>query len=89
MSEVIRAIYEEGNLRPLDPVSLADGQEIRLAILSERDQVRQALGDLLAPVSAQSSAGIDEAELMKIMDTDLRNNVSISDAIVAERREGP
>ena len=31
MAEIMRAVYKHGQLRPLDPLALTDGQEIRLA----------------------------------------------------------
>jgi predicted DNA-binding antitoxin AbrB/MazE fold protein len=43
MAQIIRAVYEHGQLRPLDPLALTDGQEVHLAILSEQEQVRSAL----------------------------------------------
>ena len=51
-------------LRPLNPLALTDGQEIRLAILSEQEQVRSALADLLAPVNAEPADEMDEAALV-------------------------
>jgi hypothetical protein len=41
-----------GQLWLLDPVQLTEGQEIRVLILSEENQVRAALGDLAVPLSA-------------------------------------
>ena len=89
MPEVIRAIYEKGRLRPLDPLSLTDGQEISLAILSEREQVRTALADILTPMVAEPGEALDEVADMAMIDEELRGSVSISDAILEERREGP
>lgn len=89
MPEVIRAVYEKGQLRPLNPLSLADGQEISLAILSERDQVRTALADILTPVVAEPSEALDEAAIMTMIDGELRGSVSVSDAILEERQESP
>lgn len=89
MAKLIRAIYEHGRLRPLDPVSLTDGQEIRLALLTEREQVRLALSDLLVLSSTEPADSLDEARLVKRLDAELQRGVSISDAILEERREGP
>jgi len=47
--DTVRAIYEHGQLRLLDPVDLAEGQAVNIAILSEKDRVRAALGDFVAP----------------------------------------
>jgi predicted DNA-binding antitoxin AbrB/MazE fold protein len=89
MPEVIRAVYEKGRLRPLDPLSLTDGQEIYLAILSAREQVEQALAGILAPILTEPSEALDEAAIMAMIDTELRGGVSVSSAIIEERREGP
>jgi predicted DNA-binding antitoxin AbrB/MazE fold protein len=89
MSRVIRAVYEQGRLRPLDPLSLADGQEILLTILSERERVRAALGDILAPAVAEPEDKLDEVALLPMIDEELRGSVSVSGAILEERRGGP
>jgi len=47
MVQAVRAVYEQGRLRLLDPVSLIDGQEIHVMLLSERERARVALDDLL------------------------------------------
>ena len=87
MADLIRAIYEHGRLRPLDPVSLTDGQEIRLAILSEREQVRMALADLLVPPGAEPVYDLDEATMAAQLDAEIQGKVSVSEAILAERQE--
>ena len=90
MAELIRAIYEHGRLRPLDPVSLTEGQEIRLALLSEREQVRIALSDLLGAQGSSAPAdSLDEHAMATQLDVELKGNVSVSDAILEERRQGP
>ena len=35
MAQPIRAIYEKGQLRPLDPVDLSEGQQVRITITPE------------------------------------------------------
>ncbi len=89
MAEVIRAIYEQGHLRPLEPVGLTEGQEVRLAILSEREHVRMALADILAPRATVAEGDLDEAALLAMIDGELQGRVSVSDAIFEERRDGP
>ena len=87
--EVIRAIYEQGRLRPLEPVGLTEGQEVRLAILSEREHVRMALADILAPKATVAEDDLDEAALLAEIDGELQVRLSVSDAILEERRDGP
>ena len=92
MAETIRAIYEQGQLRPLEPLNLSDGQEVRLAVLSEQEQARLALAEGLAPVEAEPPTGmdeVDEAAILATIDAALRGAPPVSDAILDERREGP
>ena len=89
MAEIIRAVYEHGQLRPLDPLTLIDGQEIRLAILSEQEEVRSALADLLAPVNAEPADEMDDAALVASIDAALQGTPPLSEVLLAERHEGP
>jgi predicted DNA-binding antitoxin AbrB/MazE fold protein len=70
MSQEIRAVYENGLLRPLDPVSLSEQDQVSLVINpttahgsltenQERDRQRQALQDAL-----------DEAERLPLENPD-------------------
>lgn len=89
MVEIIRAVYEQGQLRPLDPLALTDGQEIRLAVLSEREQVRAALADLVAPIGADQTQEVNETAMLAAIDAALQCTPSVSDAVLDERRAGP
>jgi predicted DNA-binding antitoxin AbrB/MazE fold protein len=89
MGQLVRAIYENGRLRLLDPVDLAEGQEIELVIPSKRDRVERALGDLLVRYESEAATEVDEAALMDEIDTATRGKPSVSEAIIEERREGP
>ena len=89
MAEIIRAVYEHGQLRPLDPLTLADGQEICLAVLSEREQMRSVLADMLVPVDAEPAAEVDEAAVVATIDAAMQGKPPVSEAILDERRQGP
>ncbi len=89
MDTLIRAIYEKGHLRLLDPVNLTEGQEINVVILTERERAVAALGDLVAPPPHVSDVEIDEETLLKEIDAAYRGNPPVSDAIIEDRREGP
>lgn len=65
MSQPIRAIYRDGQLRLLEPVNLSDGQEIQLVILSDDDRVRAALDDLLVDIPVLADEAIDEDALAR------------------------
>jgi predicted DNA-binding antitoxin AbrB/MazE fold protein len=85
MAQAVRAVYESGRLRVLDPVDLTEGEQVQLMILSDKERTRAALGDLLMP----SEPDTDEAELLAEIDAALQGRVSVSDAIIQERQEGP
>jgi predicted DNA-binding antitoxin AbrB/MazE fold protein len=88
MTQPIRAVYDHGSLRLLDDVQLAEGQEVHLVILSERDRARIALGDLLVEMpEPPGAAEIDEAALLEEVAEALRGAPPLSEAIIAERRE--
>ena len=71
------------------PCFLLDGQEIRLAILSEQEEVRAALADLLALVNAEPADEMDEAALVATIDAALQGTSPVSEVLLAERPEGP
>ena len=89
MSQPIRAIYSEGQLRLLDPVDLSEGQEIQLVILSERERFRAALGDLVVEAPKSTDDPIDEEALLREIREAFRGQPPLSDTIIEERREGP
>ncbi len=85
----IRAVYRDGQLHPLDPVNLAEGQEVRLQIVDERRRVLDALSDLLenAAETEGSVSDFDEAALQQFID-EAAQGVTLSDLIIEERRTG-
>jgi predicted DNA-binding antitoxin AbrB/MazE fold protein len=89
VAQIIRAVYEHGQLRPLDPLALTDGQEIRLAILSEQEQVQSALADMLAAVNTEPADEMDEAALVATIDAALQGTPPVSEVLLTERHEGP
>lgn len=55
MSEVITAVYENGVLRPVNPVSLTEGQTVRLRLETESEprDVKAELEKLLDRLAAE------------------------------------
>ena len=88
MVTAIRAVYENGHLRLLDPVDLAEGQQIAVQILSRREQLIALLGDRVASTAEDEGDELDEETLMREIEEGTRG-VTLSDAIIEERREGP
>ena len=91
VAQAVRAVYEQGRLRLLDPVDLKEGQEIQLMIISERECARAVLGDILVDYGpgADLAETVDEAALLAEIDADTRGKPAISEVILEERREGP
>lgn len=89
MTDSIRAVYQDGSLRLLDEVRLAEGQEVHLVILTEKERARIALGDLVVERRGRHEEDIDEAALLEDIANGFRGTGLLSEAIIAERRAGP
>jgi predicted DNA-binding antitoxin AbrB/MazE fold protein len=89
MVYAIRAVYEQGKLRLLDPVELIEGQQIQIAIMQEQEMVRAALGDLLVQPTSPLQDELDEEALMRQLDEAFAGHKPLSETIIEERREGP
>jgi predicted DNA-binding antitoxin AbrB/MazE fold protein len=63
MREQIRAVYENGVFRPLNPVDLAEGDEVRLVVSTiNSDAARQELDSLTLPPSV-----LEESERSRLL----------------------
>lgn len=99
MSQPIRAIYEDGHLRLLDPVELAEGEQVEVTIQqqpvpprTEDEKFRAALGDSVRfPRARREDDDFDEEAAMRLVKEELRaaGYPSASQYIIQERREGP
>lgn len=89
MSQPLRAIYKNGQLRLLDPVNLAEGEEVHLMILSDEERARAALSDLLVNIPDTTDDALDEDALAHEIEADFRGQPPLSETIMEERREGP
>ena len=85
----VRAIYEGGQLRLLDPVDLKEGQEIRVMIMSERELARAALADILVQMPDPTDDDFDEEAVAREIEEAFRGLPPLSETIIQERREGP
>lgn len=54
MSKVIRVKYEKGVLKPLEPLELREGEEVRIQVLPEE------FPELVDKVSVEASEDVDE-----------------------------
>jgi predicted DNA-binding antitoxin AbrB/MazE fold protein len=86
----IRAIHKDGYLKLLDPVALAEDQELAVIIMDSSALIKAALGDLLLsfdPISPEDE--IDEAALLAEIQQAFAGQAPLSEAILEERRTGP
>lgn len=90
MVTAIRAVYRDGQLQLLDPVQLAEGQEIRITILSEKDHLKLALADMIADTSSieDNDESLDEEKLLEEIDRAFEGQPPLSDDIITLRRNG-
>ena len=89
MTTRVRAIYENGQLRLLDPVELIEGQQVSINIeaLTEQDRIREMLGDLVRwhdPTDNRDAWVEDEAEAV---DMAFRGDPPMSQLVIEDRDE--
>lgn len=81
---MVRAIYQNGHLRLLDPVELQDGQEVEIQFVPR--SLEEAAADLLISFEPTDDAFDDEAA-QRQLDKALRGKRPLSEIIIEERRE--
>lgn len=90
MATVIRAIYEHGMLRPLDPLELKEGQEVQVQIQRSptREELKAALADMdirwADPTWDEDAWVEDMAEELAV---ELSKGRSLSEIIIEERED--
>lgn len=89
MSQSVRAVYNDGRLRLREDVQLTEGQEVYVEVLSEKEWIRRALGDLLVEAPEPAELEIDEAALLMEVADSFRGLPPLSEEIIAERRISP
>ncbi len=96
MSEVVTAVYENGILRPLEPLSLQEHQTVRIQILvdtalDETEQIIQSLieaGELTPPPGISDVEPISEEETRELANTLGKASVKpLSEIIIEDRGE--
>jgi hypothetical protein len=85
MEKTVQAIYEAGVLRPLEPVPLADRQEVTVTISDEGDIPRDH--PLWAPPDEWAGAADDEIGLDDVRRALSTIRGSLSETIIDERRD--
>lgn len=88
----IRAIYQNGQLRLLEPVPFQEGQEVHLQVVPAHANWRNALSDLLVQyddlLNAETSSS-DATDLQAAIDLATQGlSIQLSQAILDERQAG-
>ncbi len=94
MSQSIMAVYEDGILRPLEPLKLPERHKVRIKIVSESvvdkgDEIIQFLvkmGLITPPSNPSRSSSISKAERRKLADAMAKNSKQTLSEIVIEDR---
>lgn len=88
MANNIRAIYENGYLRLLEPLELPEGSTVNINILSDKEQAQLVLKDILVhDDTVELDEHLDEETLIREVQQGLRGTRSLSDIIIEERGE--
>lgn len=84
MMELIRAIYHNGLLHLLEPVNLAEGQEVQLQIVQVQTPLKDLLSDMLVTFDHDESE-IDEVNIVQQIDQALMGKRPLSAIILEDR----
>jgi predicted DNA-binding antitoxin AbrB/MazE fold protein len=83
--QTIRAIYEDGQLRLLDRVSLHEGEQVNITILSNRDRIRAILKDQVDEANEGMMDDLDLERLRREVEEGFKGVRSLSEIIIEER----
>lgn len=84
---LVRAIYQNGNLRLLDEVELKDGQEVQLQIVEKPTSTQELISDLLATFDYELD-NFDEEAIQSDLDSVMAGKRPLSEIIIEARRDG-
>jgi predicted DNA-binding antitoxin AbrB/MazE fold protein len=83
--QMVRAIYKDGQLRLLDRVSLNEGEQVNIAILSNRDRIRAILKDQVDEADEGMMDDLDLERLRSEVEEGFKGVRSLSEIIIEER----
>jgi predicted DNA-binding antitoxin AbrB/MazE fold protein len=99
----ITAVFENGILRPLSPLTLGEGQQVRLQVLPEfsvpehdvpEDELAIALqplvtsGLLINPSRVSQASDVSEADFRQFVESLKSDEKPLSEMIIEDRGEG-
>jgi len=82
----IRAVYKNGQLQPLDPVELQEGEEVQIQIVKPEVRWVDGVADMLVTFDEVTEA-IDEVTLQAQLDAALKGKRPLSEIIIEDRYE--
>ena len=85
MEKMVRAVYEDGVLRPLEPIPLEDRQEVTVTI-SDDGKIPCDHPLLASPEEWAGAAG-DDISLIEVRRALSTIRGSLSEAVIEERRD--
>jgi predicted DNA-binding antitoxin AbrB/MazE fold protein len=85
MEKTVQAVYEDGVLRPLEPVQLEERQEVTVTISDEGNIPRDH--PLLASSEEWAAAAQDPISLDEVRRALAAIRGSLSEAVIEERRD--
>jgi predicted DNA-binding antitoxin AbrB/MazE fold protein len=85
MEKTVQAVYEDGVLRPLEPVPLEDRQEVTVIISDEVDVPRDH--PLVASPDEWADAAADSISLDEVRRALASIRGSLAEAVIEERRD--
>ena len=88
-TRAIRAVYTGGQIRPLEPVTLVEGQEIELRLIPNPDHLSGAWDDSLGALPLLPNGDLDEEALLQEIYKETRSLPPLSEELIEERRNGP
>lgn len=89
MALKIRAIYEDGKIKLLDPVELAEGQQITISIepVNERATLKAILGDMVRWSNPDDDRDAWVEDMADEIDRAFRGDIPLSQYIIEDRGE--
>ena len=85
MEKTAQAVYEDGVLRPLEPIPLEDRQEVTVTISDEGDIPRDH--SLVASPDEWADSAGDSISLDEVRNALATIRGSLSEAVIEERRD--
>jgi predicted DNA-binding antitoxin AbrB/MazE fold protein len=85
----VRAVYENGHLRLLDPVELAEGQQVTVQIeaTDEREILKAILGDMVRWSNPDDDTDAWVEDMADEIDKGLQGDPPLSQIIIDDRGE--